>query len=312
MDKYDVSVALITFHDSKHIINCMKSIYKYTYDVSLNIRVISNKSSKSHLCHINQLFPDVEIIESPVDLSHSANNNKILQEATGRYFLILNDDTYLTSNIIHEMVIYLDHNLDIGCMSPLLISPDGKFQYGPIADKSFLEWCMIQLGIIGLKYRIFRTAPRIIKEVKGCSGAFLIVRKTVWKAIEGFDEKIPMAPNDKDLALRIHAKGWKIYYYGLSNIVHIGGETIRNDENSIIIFLRSMDIFANRYYNFIGKILCKPVLFIGSLWRTIFWGCLGLLQRGKNSNDALSKSNMYFFQCKLVLQGNKKTDKNIF
>lgn len=306
MCQIEVCVALISFHNSKYIFSCLESIYKYTSGVTLNVRIISNNSSKEHLELIKKLFPKVDIIDLSEDLSHSSNNNKILEGSRSKYYLIINDDIYINSNIIYEMVNYLEKNPDVGCMSPMIISQNGEFSYGFYSDKNFFEWLEIQFGITGIKCRFFPKNMKVIREVKGCSGAFLLIRRKVWESIGGFDERIPMAPNDIDLAIRVRKKGWKVYYYGKSSIVHIGGESIKkNYKKSVKLYLKSMSEFTRRYYNFYEKIIYIPVLFIGCLMRLVMFSIFYILNSG-NRTRYFAKIMEYFYIIKYLLNIEKE------
>jgi len=300
----EVTIALISFKDSKYIINCLKSLYRYTKAVSFEVRIIANLSSEHHLNSIRELFPDIKPIVINEALSHSANNNMVLRNASGRYYLVLNDDTYLISDIISEMVNFLDKHQDIGCVSPKIVYPNGANQCGPMTDMSFKEWCLIQFGVAGLRHRMATETISTIRETKGCSGACVIVRKEIWEMIGGFDESMPVAPNDIDLARRIHKTGFKVYYYGASSIVHIGSQTMHRDyRSSMAILVPSMNAFAKRYYNSTERWLYKVVFFIGSLWRAALFGLYASIRYFfyGDSENALLKSKGYLLQCRLVL-----------
>ena len=80
-----------------------------------------------------------------------------------------------------------------------------------------------------LRYRLYNYA----REVDYCSGASIIVPKSLFDELGGFDEHyLPAYCEDADLALKIRAAGYRVLYQPLSTVFHYEGITSGTDPTS--------------------------------------------------------------------------------
>jgi hypothetical protein len=66
-------------------------------------------------------------------------------------------------------------------------------------------------------------------EVLWASGACLLVRASVWKALGGLDERFFAHMEEIDLCWRMQLRGWKVNIVPESFVYHIGGGTLPNE-----------------------------------------------------------------------------------
>ncbi len=131
------------------------------------------------------------------------------QAAKGDFFLLLNNDTKVISpsNWLEEMVGYARRE-PIGGVGCKLLYPDNTLQHagvvcglGGVANHSHKFYPVESPGYIG--------RLNIVANYAGSTAACLMVRRDVWEALEGFDEKLQVAFNDVDFCLRILAAGYR-------------------------------------------------------------------------------------------------------
>jgi GT2 family glycosyltransferase len=58
----------------------------------------------------------------------ASNNNLVLGQGRGRYFLLLNDDTLVLEGALDRLVAFMEGQPRAGACGALLLNPDGSFQ----------------------------------------------------------------------------------------------------------------------------------------------------------------------------------------
>jgi GT2 family glycosyltransferase len=58
-------------------------------------------------------------------------------------------------------------------------------------------------------------------------GAFALIRRPLFNALNGFDERFFLYYEEVDLCRRIQAAGWRVMYWPALRVAHIGGESAR-------------------------------------------------------------------------------------
>ena len=143
------------------------------------------------------------------------------------YHVILNPDISFDKNVFFELSKHLDKNKKCIACSPIIRNIDNSHQLSGRPIPSFLRLFLrrffpnsiiTQLNNVNdLNYffdygKSYINAPSI-------SGAFIFIRKEIFKLINGFDERYFMYMEDFDLSLRIREHG-EIHYLKKISLKH--------------------------------------------------------------------------------------------
>src|SRR5436853_479253 len=83
-------------------------------------------------------------------------------------------------------------------------------------------WGLLPLAIGALP----KHGVTILREVDYCSAACLMLPKSLFQRIGGFDSRyVPAYYEDTDLAFKVRAAGFKVLYQPLSEVFHFEGAT---------------------------------------------------------------------------------------
>ncbi len=143
--------------------------------------------------------------------------------ARGAFVCLLGDDVEaITHQGGHELVGYLAANSTVGAIGPMCLFEDGSIRqkgmllsaFGPARAGSH------QPADFGGHHAILRCR----RECLFIDAAMMIMRKTIYEASGGFDEKFPLRYNEVDLGVRLRDRG-------LSCIVDPGVRVYHFDEN---------------------------------------------------------------------------------
>ena len=205
---------------------CIDSIFsKSTYKNFEIILVDNNSVEKATFDMINEYekkYDNFKCIRLECEFNYSYINNEAVKAANGEFLLFLNNDTeVLTPDFLEWMLGYsrLDH---VGCVGIKLLYPDKLVQHAGVV-----------LGYGGLAGHIYVTASyadnglfgRLVMpyDYSAVTAACLMIKKSLFDKIKGFDEKLKVALNDVDLNLKALNEG--LYNVCLSNVEMIHFES---------------------------------------------------------------------------------------
>jgi len=159
------------------------------------------------------------VIRDPGPFNFSRLNNFAVRRTTGDYLVFLNNDAEATSpGWLHALEEHAQR-AEVGAVGAKLLYPGGRIQHAGIA-----------LGIGGLAghpYRYARPSQgfspssfETTRNVSAVTAACLMMRREVFDAIGGFDERLPVNSNDVDLCLRLRAGGYLVVYTPHAVLLH--------------------------------------------------------------------------------------------
>jgi len=169
-----------------------------------------------------------QVLVYPGEYSFSLVNNFAAKKAKGEFLLFLNDDVKISAKNWLESMLKLGLNDDVGAVGAKLLFPDGKLQEaGGIIWKNGFGWNY------GRNKDPQDPKYNFVREVDYCSASCLMVKKSVFDKIGGFDDGFKIAYcEDSDLCFTIRKHGYKVLYQPLAEVVHFEGSTQGTDVNN--------------------------------------------------------------------------------
>ena len=170
----------------------------------------------------------IALVRNPVNLGFLRTCNAAAARARGEFLYLLNSDAELRPGAVDALVTLLRTRPDVALAGSKLLFPDGSLQEaGGILWRDALGWNF------GRGADPQRPEFEYLRETDYCSGASVLVRRSVWDELGGFDEAFaPAYYEDVDLAFRIRARGLKVMYEPRSVVVHHEGVSHGDDVTS--------------------------------------------------------------------------------
>jgi N-acetylglucosaminyl-diphospho-decaprenol L-rhamnosyltransferase len=248
----DVTVLIANLGRLENLRPCLASVVGPARgNVSLRVILGFNFEGESDSSRaVAREFPEVEQLRAPVKMGYCRAYNQLMARGTGRYFLLLDDDTVLAPHSIEGMVRFMDEHPDVGIAGCRTTNRDGSYQ------KSTAKMFTLGTEFVNVfQPRAFwkdgiDATVRSWRPAAWLNGHFLIVRAAVFEQVGGFDEFYYTVQSEPDWCLRIWQAGWQVAYVPEVEVMHIGGEhsvatTVKSRANII-------RVHVNRYY-FIRK-----------------------------------------------------------
>lgn len=213
-----VSIIIPVYNQFDYTYHCLVSILKRTEGISYEV-IVANDCSTDLTRKLKEVVKGITVIDNKVNLRFLKNCNNAAKCAKGEYILFLNNDTEVQENWLEPMLKIMDADSGIGMTGSKLIYGDGTLQ-----EAGGIFWKDASAWNYGNKKDADAPEYNYLREADYISGACILIRKTLWEEIGGFDEQFePAYYEDADLAFMVRQKGYKVVYQPLSVVKHFEG-----------------------------------------------------------------------------------------
>lgn len=225
-----VTVVIPTRNGVDLLRNCIQGIDQADYP-RLEVIIVDNGSDEPEsLAYLEQLRSEGKaIIRAAGPFNYSALNNLAVAHARGDLLCFLNNDVEMLDRDWLALLSRQALRDDIGAVGARLLYPDLTVQHAGVFTGIG--------GGAGHAHRYERhnergyfQRSRLPQRVSAVTAACLVVSKTKFLSVGGFDEKdFPVAFNDVDLCLKLNKRGWQSFYEPRATLIHHESKTRGSD-----------------------------------------------------------------------------------
>ena len=218
------SIIVVNYNTCLITKNCIQSILKNTNNLEEGeLILIDNASTDGSILEFNNFHnKNIKIISNKTNLGFSGGNNVGAKVAVGKYLFFLNSDTLLVNKDLQKNILYLEGNPQIGILAPRLLNSDKSIQDSCLHDQSILNAIKY---LLGNKQAIGKFSPAHESKVKYVVGAAILISRTLFISMGGWNEKYFMYYEDLDLCDKVRSKGKQIIYKPDWQIIHLHGQS---------------------------------------------------------------------------------------
>lgn len=277
------SVIIIAYNSCDFLPACLKSVQDASQGLDVQVIVLDNGSREPITPEIKANFPQVEWIDSPINLGFGKGCNLAEKRAANPYLFFINPDTVVSSDAFLEVLRFMEEHPDAGSVGCKILNEDGSMQWS--CRRSFpteISAISKTLGLTNLfpkskvlsSYNMTYANPDEVTEVDAISGSFFCIRRDLYEQLHGFDEDFFMYGEDLDLCFKAKVAGFKNYYTPVTNVLHFRGQSSRTRRvKSYIDFYRAMWIFVKKHKSY--YMVPRFLIFIG----IVIAACVGVFSR---------------------------------
>lgn len=279
-----LALVIVNYNTRELLTGCLDSVFASRCRYPFHVTLVDNNSTDGSVELVRTQYPQVTLLESAHNGGFGYANNIALRALavpprpaspqqpaseipeqgdagirfSTDYILFLNPDTVLPPDALEVMVDFLERTPQAGVVGPRMEKPDGTLDLA--CRRAFPTPLNSLFKLTGLS-RLFPRHPLIARynlthlredelaEVDSVMGAFMLVRGTALGQAGLFDERFFMYGEDLDLAYRIKARGWQVFYNPAVTVLHIKGASSRKrSTRSIREFYRAMHVFYVKHY----------------------------------------------------------------
>ncbi|WP_069187531.1 glycosyltransferase [Pararhodospirillum photometricum] len=261
---YAVDIVIVNWNAGDALVQCVTSIAENTANLVRRIIIVDNASSDGSIEALPQISGiELVIIRNPENRGFSVACNQGAIRSSSDYLLFLNPDTLLKTNSLAPAVAFISNSQHarIGVVGVRLLDERGRTQRSCARFPT-------AAALLGQAAGFDRLFPRFFpshflrdwdhedtRPVDQVMGAFLLIRRSLFKEIGGFDERFFVYYEDVDLCLRVHQYGFQVVHLAYAFAVHHGcGTTARIPDTRLFLLWRSRLLYAAKHFSSLGFI----------------------------------------------------------
>lgn len=281
-ESVDMSIVLVCWNNKTYLDPCLKSLYAGGLKSSFDVVVVDNGSTDGSQQMLAKDYPEVKLIQNMKNVGLGRASNQGIEATSGRYVLLLNNDTLVNGAALDMLVEFLDAHSEAGAAAGKLLNPDGSFQSGYAPFSTLLEEFLVATRIGELLWSGYPSHgdSNEIKVTGWMSSACLLVRRKALDEIGLLDEDYFIYGDEADLQYRLNKAGWKVYFLPQSAIIHFGGRSMDRWKRRKMVYRGKM-IFYKKNYGFLRTFLLRSMFFVMSLLKWLMW-CISFFVPSRN------------------------------
>ena len=246
------AVAILNYNGSILLRKFISKVVKNCSDAV--IYLIDNNSTDSSVEFINKNYPDIIIIKLDNNYGYAKGYNEAVKYIDEDVIIFLNNDAvFLDSDSFSTIKKTFESNEMISIAQPRILDYNNqdKYEYAG-ASGGYLDF----LGYPFCRGRILGNIEKSDKynttrEIFWASGSCFIIRKSIFKLLNGFDEDFFCHMEEIDLCWRLKNldSSYKIITIGKADVYHVGGGTMQyggnrknylNFRNSLVMLIKNL------------------------------------------------------------------------
>ena len=147
-------------------------------------------------------------------------NNAGAAAASGELLLFLNDDVEATDPDWMDDLVRQVRRPSVGVVGSMLLYPDGMIQHAGVLLVGHGGGAAHWFQGLDPDDDLYLDLQRVTREVSAVTGACLMVERSVFEELGGFDEELEVSGNDVDFCMRVAATGRRVLWTPHSRLVH--------------------------------------------------------------------------------------------
>ena len=247
-----ISAVIVSYNSASFLPDCIRSLRSEGVE---DVVVVDNASADGSVDVVRAADAGVRVVETGSNLGFGSAANRGVATCAGDYVLIMNPDTVVEPGAVKALTEALDRDPGLAVVGPCMENLDGSV-YPSVRQFPDLTVAFGHafLGLVWpgnpatRRYRMLDwDHDRPAADVDWVGGACMLVRRSAFDLIGGFDEAYFMYVEDVDLCWRLGRAGWRIGYEPAARVVHaLGGSSRRVPYRMIAEHHRSLLRFVSK------------------------------------------------------------------
>ncbi len=217
----NVDVVIVAFNSGDWLARAVNSALAAS--LVDKVIIVDNASTDQSIVSLQQ-HTRILLLRNAVNLGFAAAANRGCAAATAANVLILNPDCVLGQNDVRALISARAQESAVGIISAQLLNSDGSLQLQSLRrDPTPVRAIAESLGWRSAGIHISAPANTGILDVQACSGALMLLEKSVFEALNGFDEGYFLHCEDLDLCRRVRLLKLRVLVDTRVRVVHDKG-----------------------------------------------------------------------------------------
>jgi N-acetylglucosaminyl-diphospho-decaprenol L-rhamnosyltransferase len=230
----DLTVLIVNYNTAHLLEKCVGDLRASALELDVQIFLLDNASRDDSVTVLKSKFSDCVVKLNSANVGFGRANNQLLDEAKGKYILLLNTDAFVAVDSLSKTIAYMDETPECGVLGVRLVGRDGELQ--PSCRFFPTPWNVF-LSRTGLG-RFFPSTRSIddmtwghdaVRDCDWVPGCYYLIRREVIEQVGLFDPRFFLYYEEVDHCRAVKSAGWKVVFYPHTTVVHVGGESAKSD-----------------------------------------------------------------------------------
>lgn len=223
--------------------------------------------------------PSVVVLSPGRNLGYGAACNLGARRASGSYFLFSNNDVEFRRGTVEALLAALERDPRAAAVGPRFLNAVGQgvasIGRAPTPWRILSENLFLPRLFPGIAFFHGHHTARIRhdreRDVETLLGALILVRRSGFEEVGGFDEGYFLYAEESDLFERLRAKGWRVRFEPASVAVHHGGLASRTVPQARLDqwLHEGLLLYARRHHGASGERRTRAALLLGARLRRL-------------------------------------------
>jgi N-acetylglucosaminyl-diphospho-decaprenol L-rhamnosyltransferase len=267
-----LDIVIVNWNTGDALRRCVKSIGGADRTgLTINRLVIVDNASTDGSCE------RLDVEDLPITIQRNAVNrgfaaacNQGAAGSTAEYFLFLNPDTMLFRDSLTRPIEFMEReqNRTVGICGVRLVDDTGRQTISCARFPTAMMFFGKATGLSRLAPKLIEpqlmsaTECRVTRVVDQTIGAFFLVRRELFEALGGFDERFFVYFEEVDFAICARRRGYASVFLAEATACH-SGSVSSSQVKAVRLFysLRSRLIYGRKHYSWVGNVMLWAVTF---------------------------------------------------
>ena len=210
-----VSILIPNYNHKAILKTCIDSLYNVNTYKNFEIVIVENNSTEKEIFdyyeELKKQHDNIQVVTYKGEFNYSRINNFGMKYTKGDYVLLLNNDTEMISPTALSEMVGCILRPEVGAVGAKLLYEDDTVQHAGVVIGFSGYAGHVNHGINKDDYG-YMVRARINCNYSAVTAACMMVKKSVFNQVGGFDEQFVVACNDVDLCLKICKEKYLIVY----------------------------------------------------------------------------------------------------
>ncbi|HNX10814.1 MAG TPA: glycosyltransferase family 2 protein [bacterium] len=253
------SLVIVNYRTYNLTRNCLQSFFDHCPTANFEIILVDNASGDQSIEKIAAEFGEkIKIIKNQTNLGFGPANNQGAKIARGDWLFFVNSDTIIENDILSSLEKFIAQHPRSAIIAPRLLDSQKIPQAAAFGKMPTLSQIIKKNVQPKLKLK-----P---EEIDWVSGAALLIKKTVFDEVKGWDEKFFMYLEDTDLCWRVKKLGYAVSLCPEATIIHFGGQSFSDNKIKRKYYFLSQNYFFRKHYGRLTELLMRVIRLPYKLW----------------------------------------------
>src|SRR6266542_2147309 len=273
-----IDIDIVNWNAGPQLFQCLESIAAARRNTVHLLRtvIVDNASTDGSISRTDTMGLPLTIIRNDRNRGFAMACNQGAKGSAAAYLLFLNPDTSLLTDSLAQPLAFMEQpeNQHIGIVGIQILDTAGRIAPTcarfPTPGRFLAKMVGLDRGLPSVfpPHFMVEWDHRQSREVDQVMGAFFLIRRSVFEALGGFDERFFVYFEEVDLSLRARSLGWRTFYLSSVQAYHHGSGPVTKQATAARLFysLRSRILYAHKHFNpgmatlvTLGTLFLEPV-----------------------------------------------------